>query len=561
MLQSRLFIPTTKEVTKDQIKSFQLLQKSGMIKQLAAGVYTYLPQAYTILKNIETIIREELEAIDCYEMLMPTLQPKELWEESGRWQKYGAELMRMKDRHDREFCLGPTHEEVVVHAIRDHINSYKKLPLALFQIQTKFRDEKRPRFGLMRGREFIMMDAYSFHTDLESLDVYYDKMAQAYTNILNRLEISFRGVGADSGAIGGSGSMEFMALSSIGEDTIVYCDDCGYAVNLEKAESVIEPNQVEQFKQVEKVSTPSVTKIEDLAAFLNIELSRIAKTLVYIDDITSEVYLVVIRGDYEVNEVKLLNQTKAESLRLVTDGELVDLGLVKGYISVVDSKYKVVADKSMQGLCNFVSGANEVDYHLTNLNFDRDIKVDEFVDIREVKEFEKCCCGGTLNFAKGIEVGHIFKLQDTYSSKLGATYLDQNQKSQPIMMGCYGIGVSRLLMAIMEEKGHEKGIVWPESIQPFDYHVVIVDTKKAEQVELANQLYQTLKTKGYRVLLDDRAERVGSKFADSDLIGVRKRIIVGKKASENIVEYLDRKEDMKTEYVVEDLLCQIDQHN
>lgn len=423
MRQSRMFIPTTKQVNDEDStnKSLQFMQKAGMIKQLASGIYSYLPLAYKVLNQIENIVREELEKIDCVEMLMPTLQPKELWEESGRWQKYGAELMRLQDRHQRDFCLGPTHEEVIVSIIRDHVKSWRALPLALFQIQTKFRDELRPRFGLMRAREFIMADAYSFHTQEDDFKAYYEKVSQAYEQIFKRIGLKVIKVKADSGNIGGDLSTEFMAISDVGEDTLVLCDECGYSANLEKAQ--------------------------------------------------------------------------------------IDAG-------------------------------------------------------QEIQEGENCVvCNHKLSFKKGIEVGHIFKLGDVYTKPLKATYLNQDQKAVPIQMGCYGIGISRILMAVVENLADDDGIVWPEALQPYDYHLLIVDVKKNEQVKLAEELYKKLTAQGYRVLLDDTDNRVGAKFANSDLIGIAQRIVVGQQAADKEVEYFDRRSDKKETYTMKDLLAHIGSAN
>ena len=564
MKQSRMFIPTTKNAIEEDVvcKSFMMMQKAGMIKQVAAGVYTYLPLANIIIKKVEDICRDELNKIGSVELLMPTLNPRELWEESGRWSKYGPELMRMKDRHDRDFCLGPTHEEIITSTVRDHVKSWRALPLSLFQIQTKFRDERRPRFGLMRGREFIMNDAYSFHADYEDLSKHYDEMAIAYHNIFERCGLKTIKVSADNGAIGGSDSTEFMSVSEIGEDTLVFCEKCGYQANLEKAVAIYdEANLNEDVKELEFIDTPNVATIAEISEFLGYNPHRTAKYITYKDDVNNVYYLVVCLGNYEINEVKLMNLVKAQELRLLSDEELVEQGLVKGFIGAVNlktkDKFKIVVDDAVVRLKNHTAGGNVVDKHYINVNYERDYVADFLGDIKEVHEGDKCAaCNHELTFAKGIEVGHIFKLGDVYSKSMRCTYLDQNQQEIPMQMGCYGIGVSRILMAVVESHAIDNNqIIWPTELQPFDVHLIVVDNKKEEQVNLANQLYEDLQAQGLKVLYDDRSERPGSKFADSDLIGVAKRIIIGKRASENIVEYLDRetgnKDDIAITQIVE----------
>lgn len=562
MRQSRFFIPTLKNEVKEegQCFSYQVMQKSGMIKQVAAGVYTYLPLAFTILQKIENIVREELESIECYELLMPALQPKEVWEESGRWSKYGPELFRLKDRHEREFCLGPTHEEIITTTIRDNVKSWKALPLSLFQIQTKFRDEKRPRFGLMRGREFIMKDAYSFHTDYEDLTKHFDEMGIVYKNIFDRCGLKTIKVSADSGAIGGSDSAEFMSVSEIGEDVLVFCDKCGYQANLEKAEAIYDlADEDEQLLELKLIDTPNVSSIKEISNFLNMNENHTAKYITYKDDVNDTYYLVVIPGNYEINETKLTNITNAHELRLLDDEELKEQGLVKGFIGAINLKtkndFKIVIDDSITKLVNHTAGANELDKHYININYPRDYQADFIGDIKEVKEKDLCVhCQEELTFAKGIEVGHIFKLGDTYSKPLKCNFLDQNQKEVPMQMGCYGLGISRVLMAIVETYATTNSMLWPKELQPFDVHLILVDGKKSEQFDLAEKIYHQLQANNIKVLYDDRQERVGSKFADSDLIGVAKRIVVGKKAGENIVEYLNRFEDKKTEINVDELI-------
>lgn len=551
MRQSKMFIPTMRTVIEDDTtcKSFMLMQKAGMVKQVAAGVYSYLPLANIILKKIEQINREEMQAIDSVEVLLPALHPQELWEESGRWTKYGPELMRLRDRHGRGFCLGPTHEEVITTAIRDHVKSWRALPLSLFQIQTKFRDEKRPRFGLMRGREFIMKDAYSFHTDYDDLSRHFDEMGQAYENIFRRCGLNTIRVSADNGSIGGSDSAEFMSVSEIGEDTLVYCEKCGYQANLEKADAQYDEADVqEEIKNLELIDTPNVATIAEISEFLNYNPNRTAKYITYIDDVTKKYYLAVCPGNYDINETKLANLINAQELRLLTDEELVEQGLIKGFIGAVNlktkDKFSIVVDNSVAKLVNHTAGANILDKHYINLNHGRDYQGDFIGDIKEVHEGDICPnCNEKLTFAKGIEVGHIFKLGTTYSEALKCTFLDKNQKEVPMQMGCYGVGVSRILMAVVESNAVDNNaIIWPKELQPFDVHLITVDNKKEEQVNLAEKMYSELKKAGLSVLYDDREERPGSKFADSDLVGIKNRIVVGKNAGDNIVEFINRLE-------------------
>ena len=563
MKQSKMFIPTTRNVIEDDVtsKSFMLMQKAGMVKQVAAGVFTYLPLAYMIIKKIENICREELAKIGSIEMLMPTLQPKELWEESGRWTKYGPELMRLKDRHDRDFCLGPTHEEVITSAIKDHIKSWRALPISVYQIQTKFRDERRPRFGLMRGREFIMKDAYSFHADFESLTEHFNEMGEAYEKIFKRCGLNTISVSADNGSIGGSDSTEFMSISEIGEDTLVYCEKCGYQANLEKAIAKYDEADVkEDIKDLELIDTPNVATIAEISEFLGFNPNRTAKYITYIDDADGQHYLVVCPGNYEINEIKLSNLINARELRLLSDEELIEQGLIKGFIGAINFKakdnFKIVADESAVKLKNHTAGGNIVDTHYININYGRDYTADFTGDIKEVHEGDLCLCGEKLTFAKGIEVGHIFKLGDIYSKAMRCTYLDQNQKEIPMQMGSYGIGVSRILMAVVETHAVDNNkIVWPKELQPFDVHLIVVDSKKEDQTKISDELYNLLIDNGINVLYDERKERPGSKFADSDLIGIKNRIVVGKKVSEGLVEFLnrelDKQEDIAINTVVE----------
>ncbi|MDD1501266.1 proline--tRNA ligase [Lysinibacillus sp. CNPSo 3705] len=563
MKQSKTFIPTLREVPADaEVKSHKQLLRAGFIRQNTSGVYSYLPLAKRVLTKIENIIREEMEAINSIELLMPSLQSAELWQESGRWEKYGPELMRLKDRHDRDFALGPTHEEVITTLVRDEIKSYKKLPLTLYQIQTKFRDEKRPRFGLLRGREFIMKDAYSFHASRESLDETYDDMYRAYSNIFSRLGLNYRAVIADAGSIGGKGTHEFMVLSEIGEDTIAYSDTSNYAANIEMAEVLVDyqPSD-EALKELEKVATPDQKTIEEVSAFLNVEPSNVIKSLVF--DVDGELVVVLARGDHEINDIKLKNALDAGSVELASEAAIRDLlGCGVGSIGPVKLPVdvKVVADNAIKSIRNGVAGANEDGFHLVNVNPERDFAVNEYLDIRFIQEGDPSPDGqGLIKFAEGIEVGHIFKLGTTYSAKMNGTFLDEQGKSQPFIMGCYGIGVSRILAAVAEHFQDENGFVWPTQLAPYDIHVVPVNTKDETQVALADELYGLLKSYRYDVLLDDRAERAGVKFADADLIGLPVRVTVGKKATEGIVEVKFRQTGETFEWKKEEVIDRLNE--
>lgn len=564
MKQTKTFIPTLRENPSDaDVKSHRMLLRAGFIRQNAAGVYSYLPLARKVLAKIEQIIREEMEAINSIELLMPALQPAELWQESGRWEAYGPELMRLKDRHDRDFALGATHEEVITTLVRDEIKSYKKLPLTLYQIQSKFRDEKRPRFGLLRGREFIMKDAYSFHSSRESLDATYDDMYQAYSNIFTRLGLNFRAVIADAGTIGGKGTHEFMVLSEIGEDTIAYSDTSDYAANIEMAEVVVEYTApTTPMKDIEKIETPDQKTIEEVSAFLNVEPSNVIKSLVF--DIDGELVVVLARGDHEINDIKLKNALGAKSVELAEDAAIKELlGCTPGSIGPVKLpvNVKVIADNAIKSIRNGVAGANEDGFHLLNVNPERDFAISSYEDIRFIQQGDPSPDGqGTIKFAEGIEVGHIFKLGTTYSEKLNATFLDEQGKAQPYIMGCYGIGVSRILAAVAEHFQDENGFVWPAQLAPYDLQLVPVNAKDEAQVQLADELYGVLKSYRYEVLYDDRAERAGVKFADADLIGLPVRITVGKKASEGLVEVKFRSTGESAEWAKEEVVDRLNEY-
>lgn len=564
MKQTKTFIPTLRENPSDaDVKSHRMLLRAGFIRQNAAGVYSYLPLARRVLSKIEQIIREEMEAINSIELLMPALQPAELWQESGRWEAYGPELMRLKDRHDRDFALGATHEEVITTLVRDEIKSYKKLPLTLYQIQSKFRDEKRPRFGLLRGREFIMKDAYSFHSSRESLDATYDDMYRAYSNIFTRLGLNFRAVIADAGTIGGKGTHEFMVLSEIGEDTIAYSDTSDYAANIEMAEVVVEYTApTTPMKDIEKIETPDQKTIEEVSAFLNVEPSNVIKSLVF--DIDGELVVVLARGDHEINDIKLKNAIVATSVELAEDAAIKELlGCTPGSIGPVKLpvNVKVIADNAIKSIRNGVAGANEDGFHLLNVNPERDFAISSYEDIRFIQQGDPSPDGqGIIKFAEGIEVGHIFKLGTTYSEKLNATFLDEQGKAKPYIMGCYGIGVSRILAAVAEHFQDENGFVWPAQLAPYDLQLVPVNAKDEAQVQLADELYGVLKSYRYEVLYDDRAERAGVKFADADLIGLPVRITVGKKASEGLVEVKFRSTGESAEWAKEEVVDRLNEY-
>ncbi|MCS5349419.1 proline--tRNA ligase [Staphylococcus aureus] len=559
MKQSKVFIPTMRDVPSEaEAQSHRLLLKSGLIKQSTSGIYSYLPLATRVLNNITAIVRQEMERIDSVEILMPALQQAELWEESGRWGAYGPELMRLQDRHGRQFALGPTHEELVTSLVRNELKSYKQLPMTLFQIQSKFRDEKRPRFGLLRGREFIMKDAYSFHADEASLDQTYQDMYHAYSRIFERVGINARPVVADSGAIGGSHTHEFMALSAIGEDTIVYSKESDYAANIEKAEVVYEPNHKHTTEQaLEKIETPNVKTAQELADFLGRPVDEIVKTMIF--KVDGEYIMVLVRGHHEINDIKLKSYFETDNVELATQDEIVNLvGANPGSLGpVIDKEIKIYADNFVQDLNNLVVGANEDGYHLINVNVGRDFNIDEYGDFRFILEGEKLSDGsGVAHFAEGIEVGQVFKLGTKYSESMNATFLDNQGKAQPLIMGCYGIGISRTLSAIVEQNHDDNGIIWPKSVSPFDVHLISINPKKDDQRELADQLYAKFNEK-FDVLYDDRQERAGVKFNDADLIGLPLRIVVGKRASEGIVEVKERLTGDSDEVHIDDLMTVI----
>ena len=563
MKMSKLFVQTLREFPSDaEVVSHKFLVKAGYIRKLTSGVYNYLPLMWRVLKKIENITREEMDRAGAQELLMPFVQPKELWVESGRWEVYGRELMRLRDRHDREMCLGPTHEEIITSVARDGLKSYKQLPVNLYQIQSKFRDEVRPRFGLLRGREFIMKDAYSFGTSQEELDKEYDNMAKAYKRIFDRCGLPTKMVQSDSGAIGGSVSHEFMVITDTdaGENDVFYCDDCDYSANSNHAISKLPEAVVDGSKcgltEKKVVDTPNTKTIEELSKFFNVPSSIICKCPVYIADKTP--ILAYIRGDKQIEETKLMNAVGAIDIRIATAEEIEELmqkngfNARAGFISAIGMKdIKIIADETVKDMKNFVVGANENDKHLLGANLE-DIQVSEFADIRLVEAGELCPeCGKPLKVTKGIEVGNIFQLGTKYSKPMNAVYLDQDGKAKPYIRGCYGIGISRTAAAAVEAHYDEHGIKWPVSIAPYHVVVVPVSTKDELQMTTATKIYEQLKENGIEVVLDDRNERPGVKFKDADLIGFPYRITVGKTIQDGNVELVTRENGDKEELTPE----------
>jgi prolyl-tRNA synthetase len=535
MLYSRYFIPTLKETPSDaEVISHQLMLRAGMIRKLAAGIYNYLPLGLRSIRKFENIVREEMNRADAIEMLMPSVQPAELWQESERWNFYGKELLRFKDRKDTEFCMGPTHEEVITDMVRREIKSYRQMPVNFYQIQTKFRDEIRPRFGLMRGREFIMKDAYSFDVDSAAADISYDRMYTAYMRIFERCGLNFRAVEADTGSIGGSSSHEFMVLAESGEDAIVSCNSCRYAANVEKAES--KPQlfaSMDDQLPILKTATPDMKAIVEVAKFLGLPTDRTIKALVYCSD-SDDFVMALLRGDHELNEIKLKNILGWNDIRMATEEEVQCVtGSPTGFLGPLGIRERVVivADFIVRGMTNSVIGANEKDMHFTNANLERDFKVDRFVDIRNVVAGDACprCEDGKLEMWRGIEVGHVFKLGTKYSKALNASYLDADGKEQIIFMGCYGIGIGRTVAAAIEQNHDENGIIFPIPIAPFHCSVVAINTKDTGVMAASEEIYLKLLNLGIEVLFDDRDERPGVKFKDNDLIGIPLRIVVGSK--------------------------------
>ena len=563
MKMSKLFVQTLREFPSDaEVVSHKFLVKAGYIRKLTSGVYNYLPLMWRVLKKVENIVREEMDSAGAQELLMPFVQPKELWEESGRWEVYGRELMRLKDRHDREMCLGPTHEEIITAIGRDGLKSYKQLPVNLYQIQSKFRDEVRPRFGLLRGREFIMKDAYSFDTTQEGLEKEYENMAKAYKRIFDRCGLPTKMVQSDSGAIGGSVSHEFMVITDTdaGENDVFYCDDCDYSANSNHAISKLPDAKTDgaEFGLTEKVvDTPNTRTIEDLCEFLKVPSSLICKSLVYIAD--KEPVLALIRGDKQVEETKLMNAVQAIDIRIATAEEIEELMAKNGFSAQAGfigpkgiKGIKIIADNTIKELKNFVVGINENDKHRVGANLESELGEVEFADIRLVEAGEFCPeCGKPLKVTRGIEVGNIFQLGTKYSKPMNAVYMDVDGKPKPYIMGCYGIGISRTAAAAVEAHYDDWGIKWPISIAPYHVVVVPVSTKDELQMKVATDIYTQLQAAGIEVVIDDRDERPGVKFKDADLIGFPFRITVGKSIQNGNVEFVVRETGSKEEMTPE----------
>jgi len=560
MRATLLYAPTLRETPAEaEVVSHQLMLRAGMIRRATGGIYTYLPLALRILRKIEAIVRQEMDAKGGQELLMPIMQPAEIWQETGRWDVYGEEMFRLKDRHNRAFCLGPTHEEMITTLVKADVRSYRQLPLRLYQIQNKYRDERRPRFGLMRSREFIMKDLYSFDKDEVGLNESYEKMYDAYTNVFTRCGLTFRAVEADGGAIGGSGTHEFMVIADSGEAAIVYCSGCNYAANVEKAELKAIVMGVEELKALSIVDTPGTKSIEDITTFLGVTADKTIKTIVYTTD--KGPVLALVRGDHEVNEVKLQNLVECLTLELADEKTITQtLESAAGFIGPVGTKCAIViADSTVMNMYNAICGANTTNQHYINVNATRDFSPTLVADIRLIQETDPCPhCSLPVKTARGIEVGQVFKLHTKYSKALKATYLDNNGREAPMVMGCYGIGVSRTMAATIEQHNDEYGIVWPVSIAP--YHVVIVpiSIKDEMQMSLAEQIYGVLNAGGIEAILDDRNERPGVKFKDADLIGYPLKITVGPKATnDNLIEVKVRRTGEVFNFAIDNYLDDI----
>ncbi len=566
MRLSKMYVRTLRELPAEaEIPSHILLLRTGMIRKLASGIYGFMPLGWRTLHKIENIIREEMDKSGAQEILMSAIQPAELWEESGRWSAYGPELWRIKDRNGRDFCLGPTHEEIFTDIVRDGVSSYRQLPLNLYQIQHKYRDEARPRFGLMRSREFIMKDAYSFDKDQEGLDKSYDDMYDTYTRIFTRCGLTFRPVEADSGAIGGNASHEFTALSEVGESDIAYCERCSMAANVEKAVCRdAEPSpESEAMLELQEVHTPGTKTIEELASFLNIDKKNTIKALLfekYDEDGKADGYVAAfVRGDRDLNMIKLVNALKIpeHAIAFADESKLeAAIGAVGGFTGPIGlHDCMIVVDSELVGLKNLCAGACKPDHHILNVNYGRDYEGDIVTDLKVLKEGDPCpVCGAPIKHTRGIEVGQVFKLGTKYSEAMNAIYKDENQQDHPLVMGCYGIGVSRTLAAVIEQHHDEDGIIWPVSVAPYHVIVTLVKPKDETQSKLAEDIYQRLLTAGVEAVIDDRDERPGVKFKDADLLGFPIRITVGKRAGEGIVEYKLRRDSEKTEISVEEAI-------
>ncbi|MEN6433475.1 MAG: proline--tRNA ligase [Smithella sp.] len=564
MRYSEMFLPTGREVPSDaEVISQQLMIRAGMIRKLTSGIYSYLPLGYRVIRKLEQIIREEMNKAGAQEVHMPMVQPTELWQESGRREHYGKELLRFRDRHDHEYCLGPTHEEVITSLVRNDIKTYRQLPRNLYQIQTKFRDEVRPRFGVMRCREFGMKDAYSFDVDEEGAEKSYEKMFAAYNNIFRRCGLKFRPVEADSGSIGGKYSHEFMVMAESGEDAMVFCEKCSYAANLEKAE-VACPERKEIYEDdwlsLEEVNTPNVRTIEEVSEFLNVKPQDIVKTLIFNAD--GQQYVVLIRGDHEVNEIKVKNYIGANEVELASDEIIVKAtGAPRGFAGPVNIKIPVLVDYSVLDMINFVTGANKEDYHYRNVNIGRDFQIQAFADFRVVTEQDNCPrCGTDIKFARGIEVGHVFKLGTKYSKAMKAGFLDKDGQEKIMIMGCYGIGIGRTVAAGIEQNHDENGIIWPMPLAPYQVIITPVNVNEEDVMESAENLYKSMLAGNIEVIFDDRDERAGVKFKDADLIGIPLRVVVGRKnLAQGKVELKIRKTGENKLYPLQEIVQQVKQ--
>ena len=556
MRMSKLYLPTLKEDPAEaDVVSHKLMLRAGMMRKHSSGIYSYLPLGYRVIKKIEQITRKHMDNSEAQEVLLPVMQTSQIWKDSKRWDKFGPLMIKFLDRKNREYCLGPTHEEVVTDLVRDEVRSYKDLPLNLYQIQTKVRDEIRPRFGVMRGREFIMKDAYSLDIDYQGLDKSYQLMYDAYERIFAECGLDAVAVEADTGAMGGKDSHEFMVLADSGEDEVAFCNNCDYAANVERATSKKTDIDFEVEAEAEKIHTPEIKTISELEEYLEVPAAKMIKAVAMIAD--GEAVLALVSGEDELNEIKLSNYLQANELRAAEDEEFAELfNSVPGFIGPVNlNGVRVVADQRLQSMSGAIVGANEKDYHLKNVKVKRDFEVEAFTDLRSVRGGERCpkCDQGKLNIKDGIEVGHIFKLGTKYSENMGANYLDENGKAQPIVMGSYGIGITRLVAAAIEQNNDEYGIKWPKAIAP--YQIIILPLGNDDQVEeKSEEIYQSLKAKGWEVLIDDRSERAGVKFNDSELIGIPLRLTIGSRSLENgVVEAMIRENNKKLEIELDNL--------
>ena len=561
MLVSKLFMPTQREIPSDaEIVSHQLMLRAGLMRKVASGIYSFLPVGYRAFRKVEAIVREEMDRAGAQELIMPAILPAEIYMSSGRWNKFGPEMFRLQDRSGRQFCLGPTHEEPFTEAVRDNVRSYRQLPVTLYQIQHKYRDEKRPRFGVMRAREFVMKDAYSFDADEAGLDISYKTMHEAYCRIFDRCGLDYILVDADSGAMGGSGSQEFMVKSAVGEDAIAFCPSCSYAANEEKAPcKATEAGEPKALLNVERIATPHVRTIDELMKYMKASSKDFVKTILYSAD--GKIIAAMVRGDREINETKLTNLLDAAELVLASAADIERVtGAAVGFAGPARLKVDipVYVDLEVATMTNFIVGANETDYHLKNVNLLRDFRPTKIVDLRTIEPGDPCpVCGGPVETCRGIEVGHIFKLGTKYSDSLGCMFLDKAGQEKLMIMGCYGIGVGRTLAAVIEQHYDENGIIWPLAIAPYQAIVIPTNTTDQTILAIADDIHSQLEKAGVEVLLDDRDERPGVKFKDADLIGIPLRITVGRKAAEGIVEYKERGTGIVSEMTANEAVAKI----